>query len=105
MASRDSKNIIRLRIHKRIRRKVTGTPERPRLAVFRSVKHIYAQVIDDVGRAHGGRGVFDEKTAGKKRRQRGGRQSHRQAGGRARQGQRASRPWCSTAAGICITAA
>ena len=47
MASRDSKNVIRLRIHTRIRRKVKGTPERPRLAVFRSVKHIYAQVIDD----------------------------------------------------------
>ena len=47
MASRDSKNIIRLRIHKRIRARVKGTPERPRLAVFRSVKHIYAQVIDD----------------------------------------------------------
>ena len=44
---RDSKNIIRLRIHKRIRRRIAGTPERPRLAVFRSVKHIYAQVIDD----------------------------------------------------------
>jgi large subunit ribosomal protein L18 len=44
---RDSKNDIRLRIHKRIRGRVTGTPERPRLAVFRSVKHIYAQVIDD----------------------------------------------------------
>jgi large subunit ribosomal protein L18 len=47
MASRDSKNIIRLRIHTRIRRRVKGTEERPRLAVFRSVKHIYAQVIDD----------------------------------------------------------
>jgi len=45
--ARDSKNDIRLRIHKRIRRRVTGTSERPRLAVFRSVKHIYAQVIDD----------------------------------------------------------
>jgi large subunit ribosomal protein L18 len=44
---RDSKNQIRLRIHYRIRRRVKGTPERPRLAVFRSVKHIYAQVIDD----------------------------------------------------------
>ncbi len=41
------RTIIRLRIHKRIRSRVTGTPERPRLAVFRSVKHIYAQVIDD----------------------------------------------------------
>jgi len=40
-------NEIRERIHKRIRRKVAGTSERPRLAVFRSVAHIYAQVIDD----------------------------------------------------------
>ena len=47
MARRDSKNIIRLRVHKRIRSRVSGTGERPRLAVFRSVKHIYAQVIDD----------------------------------------------------------
>ena len=47
MARSDSKNQIRMRIHARIRSKVEGTPERPRLAVFRSVKHIYAQVIDD----------------------------------------------------------
>ena len=37
----------RRRIHCRIRRKVTGTPERPRLCVFRSLNHIYAQIIDD----------------------------------------------------------
>jgi large subunit ribosomal protein L18 len=42
-----SKDQIRQRIHTRIRRRVKGSPERPRLAVFRSVKHIYAQVIDD----------------------------------------------------------
>jgi large subunit ribosomal protein L18 len=42
-----NKKLIRSRIHKRIRAKINGTPERPRLAVFRSVKHIYAQVIDD----------------------------------------------------------
>jgi large subunit ribosomal protein L18 len=36
------------RRHQRIRRKVDGTPERPRLCVFRSNNHIYAQVIDDV---------------------------------------------------------
>ncbi len=38
----------RNRRHLRIRKRVMGTPERPRLAVFRSLSHIYAQVIDDV---------------------------------------------------------
>jgi large subunit ribosomal protein L18 len=42
-----SKNQIRERIHTRIRRKLRGTPERPRLAVFRSLAHTYVQVIDD----------------------------------------------------------
>jgi large subunit ribosomal protein L18 len=42
-----NKKEIRIRIHKRIRAKISGTAERPRLAVFRSVKHIYAQIIDD----------------------------------------------------------
>jgi large subunit ribosomal protein L18 len=42
-----SKKEIRTRIHHRIRLKVRGTPQRPRLAVFRSGAHIYAQVIDD----------------------------------------------------------
>ncbi len=45
--ARDSRADIRTRIHKRIRSRVAGTQERPRLAVFRSVKNIYAQVIDD----------------------------------------------------------
>jgi len=49
MIRKTEKNEIRRRIHKRIRRKLAGTPERPRLAVFRSVAHIYAQVIDDTG--------------------------------------------------------
>jgi len=40
---------VRRTIHARIRRKLRGTPERPRLAVFRSLAHIYAQVIDDTG--------------------------------------------------------
>lgn len=44
---RDSRDEIRKRIHKRIRSRVAGTPVRPRLAIFRSVNHIYAQVIDD----------------------------------------------------------
>ncbi len=38
---------IRKAVHKRIRRKVHGTPERPRLCIYRSLKHIYAQIVDD----------------------------------------------------------
>src|SRR6202012_2695431 len=45
--ARDSRREIRDRIHKRIRSRVAGPQERPRLAVFRSLNHIYAQVIDD----------------------------------------------------------
>ncbi|HUA22236.1 MAG TPA: 50S ribosomal protein L18 [Bryobacteraceae bacterium] len=44
---KSSKNDVRVRVHQRIRHKVRGSSERPRLAVFRSLKHIYAQVIDD----------------------------------------------------------
>ena len=40
-------NEVRIRIHQRIRKTLQGTPVRPRLAVFRSNKHIYAQIIDD----------------------------------------------------------
>jgi large subunit ribosomal protein L18 len=46
MAQRDRAGIRRA-VHSRIRKKVSGTTERPRLAIFRSVNHIYAQVIDD----------------------------------------------------------
>lgn len=42
-----TKSALRVRRHKRIRGAVVGTPERPRLAVFRSNKYVYAQVIDD----------------------------------------------------------
>lgn len=42
-----SRAVIRHGVHSRIRKKVRGTAERPRLAVFRSLNHIYAQVIDD----------------------------------------------------------
>ena len=41
----------RTRRHIRVRKTLAGTPERPRLAVFRSLNHIYAQVIDDAGQA------------------------------------------------------
>ena len=47
MIHKVEKKKIRSRVHKRIRQKLRGTAERPRLAVFRSVAHIYAQVIDD----------------------------------------------------------
>jgi large subunit ribosomal protein L18 len=43
----DKKHELRQRRHYRLRRRVTGTTARPRLAVFRSLKHIYAQIIDD----------------------------------------------------------
>jgi len=44
---RISRNAHRQRIHQRVRRKMDGTQERPRLCVFRSINHIYAQVIND----------------------------------------------------------
>jgi large subunit ribosomal protein L18 len=47
MYQRFDRNAARQRRHRRIRAKVAGTPERPRLNVFRSNLHIYAQVIDD----------------------------------------------------------
>src|ERR1035438_5017610 len=47
MIRKTEKKQIRETVHRRIRRKLAGTGERPRLAVFRSVAHIYAQVIDD----------------------------------------------------------
>ena len=45
--STKTKQDTRQRLHDRIRKKIRGTPERPRLAVFRSQGHIYAQVVDD----------------------------------------------------------
>lgn len=42
-----SRDAHRQRVHLRVRKKVVGTPERPRLSVYRSLNHIYAQVIDD----------------------------------------------------------
>ena len=48
MVNKPDKNEARLRRHRRVRGKISGTAERPRLDVFRSSKHIYAQVIDDV---------------------------------------------------------
>ena len=47
MVKKVNRDEVRRRIHSRIRKKMSGTAARPRLAVFRSIKHIYAQVIDD----------------------------------------------------------
>jgi len=48
MIIKTERNQIRSRIHFRIRQKLSGTAERPRLNVFRSLNHIYAQVVDDL---------------------------------------------------------
>ena len=76
MIKRPNTNAQRLKRHKRLRAKVFGTTERPRLNVFRSEKNIYAQVIDDVA-------------------------SWWPSAARPR----ASTPSCSTVAVTCITAA
>ena len=47
MVKKPDKNVARLRRHRRVRGKISGTAECPRLDVFRSSKHIYAQIIDD----------------------------------------------------------
>ena len=47
MGSKLKKQDARLRRRKRIRKKISGTDERPRLSVFRSLKHIYAQIVND----------------------------------------------------------
>ena len=62
-----TKEGIRDRIHARIRKKLSGTPQRPRLAVFRSESHIYAQVIND----DEGRTVCSASTLDKELREKG----------------------------------
>ena len=47
MVSKESRQKVRIKKHKRIRNRFSGTTERPRLAVFRSNNHMYAQIIDD----------------------------------------------------------
>ncbi len=47
MINKQNRNEIRLRKHVRVRKKVSGTAERPRMNVFRSLKNIYVQIIDD----------------------------------------------------------
>ena len=56
---------LRYRRHLRVRKRVAGTPERPRLVVFRSLKHIYAQLVDDTTSKTLAT-VSDQKLTGKK---------------------------------------
>ena len=56
MVNKPDSNKARLIRHRRVRGKISGTAARPRLSVFRSAKHIYAQIIDDVN------GVTDRKS-------------------------------------------
>lgn len=51
MVNRPDTNKARQKRHLRVRAKISGTPERPRLSVYRSLNHIYAQIIDDVNGA------------------------------------------------------
>ena len=89
MLTRPGKNATRQRVHDRIRKKLQGTAERPRLNVYRSLNHIYVQVIDDL---HGvtlvSASTAEGKKAKKHRRQRGCREGRRQDDRRARQGER-----------------
>lgn len=65
MVKRPDSNAQRLRRHKRVRDKLSGTPERPRLCVFRSLKGIYAQIIDDVnGKTLVSASSLDKEVAG-----------------------------------------
>ncbi len=62
MISPRQRNVIRKRVHTRIREKMSGTAERPRLNVYRSLNHIYTQLIDDVA----GVTIVAASSAGKK---------------------------------------
>ena len=66
MINKPNKNEIRLRKHDRVRKKITGTSESPRLNVFRSLKHIYAQIVDDsAGKTLVAASTLDEALKGK----------------------------------------
>ncbi len=62
MFANPSKDITRRKIHQRLRNRLAGSPERPRLNVYRSLNHIYVQVIDDMS----GNTLVSASTGGKK---------------------------------------
>ncbi|NNE47855.1 MAG: 50S ribosomal protein L18 [Rhodothermales bacterium] len=66
MAVKNRKAERRARVKKGIRRRISGTAERPRLSVFRSSRHIYAQLIDDInGRTLAAASTHDDEVEGK----------------------------------------
>ncbi|MEN6315490.1 MAG: 50S ribosomal protein L18 [Clostridiaceae bacterium] len=66
MVNKPNKNEIRLRKHDRVRKKIDGTPDRPRLNVFRSLNNIYVQIIDDTtGNTLAAASTLDEAIKGK----------------------------------------
>jgi len=66
MFKKRDRNEIRLIRHKRVRKKISGTPQRPRLCVYRSLNHIYAQIIDDtVGNTVVSASTLEKEIAGK----------------------------------------
>jgi len=93
MLIQTSKNVTRRRVHKRIRKKVMGTAERPRLNVYRSLNNIYVQVIDDLqgvtlvsassaeGKKAGGEKSEAKKTGGDKAEGKEGKKEARVTGG------------------------
>ena len=98
MVSKKDSNKARLQRHKRVRAKISGTAERPRLDVFRSAKNIYAQVIDDVA----GVTLVSASTAEKSFTEYGG---NKEAAKKSAARLRALRLSCLTAAAMCSTAA
>ena len=69
MLTKTSKNETRSRVHERIRKRMVGTSERPRLNVYRSLNHIYVQIIDD---SHGKTLVSASSAEGEKGQKRTG---------------------------------